>query len=352
MKSKIICSVIGLFVAISFQTLGIRAAEVAQTTTASQPVQPQDRNRLEGAPAAEPKIPVIDGDYVLIYKPQPDVYIGRDTKNYRKGATYKDWQPNDHSFIKGPDNRWHLFGITRPNDVKSDGCHEGEELCFHAVAPVGTLEQAFRPQAWIDQPKLGVSDCGWAPVVVKIGDTYSIIGSHMGRAESKDLYKWEDKGRLAAKGGNRDPNIMLWNGAYHLVRCDNAVVSLAISTDFVHWSEPQEIFKARQASWNCESPTLLHHEGTFYLFWCLYDSAGFGADDPALYAGHNPATYTYRTYVYASETPTDFHGRAPLAELKAHAPEIVQDEQGNWFISSADYPQRGVNLARLIWKQR
>ena len=37
-------------------------------------------------------------------------------------------------------------------------------------------------------------------------------------------------------------------------------------------------------------------------------------------------------------------------ELRAHAPEIVQDEKGDYFISSADYPQRGINLARLVWK--
>jgi hypothetical protein len=60
--------------------------------------------------------------------------------------------------------------------------------------------------------------------------------------------------------------------------------------------------------------------------------------------------YDYRTYVYASETPTNFHNRSPMAGLAAHAPEIVQGEKGDYFISSADYPQRGINLARLVWK--
>jgi len=303
------------------------------------------------AAVLEAKVPSIHGDYVLIYKPQPDVYTGQDTKNYRKGATYQNWQPNDHAFIKGTDGRWHLFGITRPNDVKNDECHEGEGLCFHAVAPVGTLEQAFRPQVWMDQPKLNVSGCGWAPVVLKIGDSYSIIGSRLGRAESKDLYHWEDKGRLAVQSDGHDPNILFWNGTYYLVRCYGHSVTLVTSPDFAHWSEPAEIFKANNASWNCESPILLRHEDKFYLFWCLWDAAGSGGRDPKLYDGHDPSTYSYRTYVYASDTPTNFLNQPLLTQLDAHAPEIVRDEQGNWFISSADYPQRGINLARLTWEQ-
>jgi len=60
-----------------------------------------------------PAKPEIVGGYVLIYKPQPDIYTGKDTKNYKAGQTYTHWQPNDHTFIKGPDHRWHCFGITR-----------------------------------------------------------------------------------------------------------------------------------------------------------------------------------------------------------------------------------------------
>lgn len=87
---------------------------------------------------------------------------------------------------------------------------------------------------------------------------------------------------------------------------------------------------------------------TFYLFWCLWDSAGSGDKLPALYDGHNPSTYDYRTYVYASNTPTNFNNRAPVAELLAHAPEIIQDEEDDFFISSADYPNSGINLAKLV----
>ncbi len=321
---------------------------LSDTTEAG--LQPQEGRKTKISSVIMPEISEIVGDYVLIYKPQPDIYTGKDTKHYKAGETYTNWQPNDHTFIKGPDNRWHCFGITRPNDVKDDGIHEGEGLCFHAVAPLGELQQALRPKSWMDWPKLSISGCGWAPYAIKIGSAYSVISSNKGHAESTDLYTWKDKGKLSIKGGDRDPDIMYWNGTYYLVRCNNRSVTLVTSRDFVNWSEPVDIFTAPEASWNCESPTLMRHNDTFYLFWCLWDSAGSGAELPALYDGHDPSTYDYRTYVYASDTPTNFHNRSPVTELKAHAPEIVQDEKGDYFISSADYPQRGINLARLVWK--
>ena len=313
-------------------------------------LQPREDRQREISSGITPAIPEIVGDYVLIYTPQPDIYTGKDTRHYRTGETYTNWQPNDHTFIKGPDRRWHCFGITRPNDVKDDGVHEGEGLCFHAVAPLGELEQAFRPKSWVDQPKLSISGCGWAPYAIKIGSVYSLISSTKGHAESADLCVWKDKGKLSIEGGGRDPHITYWNGTYHLVRCNDRSVTLVTSRDFVEWSEPLDIFTATEASWHCESPTLMRHNDTFYLFWCLWDSAGSGAELPALYDGHDPSTYDYRTYVYTSDTPMNFQNRSPVTELKAHAPEIVQGEKEGYFISSADYPQRGINLARLVWK--
>ncbi|WP_146526675.1 glycoside hydrolase family protein [Novipirellula artificiosorum] len=304
------------------------------------------------------QIPAIVGDYTLIYKPQPDVYSGQDTQNYKNGETYTHWQTNDHTYIKGPDmdgsgDRWHCFGITRPDKAENDGVHEGEGTCFHALAPIGKLATAMRPQVWIDQPKLDVSGCGWAPHCIKIGEAFSLISSTNGRAESIDLFDWRDKGKLKVKGENtRDPDVLFWNGTYYLTRCSNRSVSLVTSVDFVNWTDPVNIFTAPQESWNCESPTLVERHGVFYLFWCLWDSAGSGEQLEALYDGHDPSTYDYRTFVYASDTPMDFHDRDPVAQLAAHAPEIIQDEEDRYFISSADYPQRGINLARLVWIPR
>jgi hypothetical protein len=49
----------------------------------------------------------------------------------------------------------------------------------------------------------------------------------------------------------------------------------------------------------------------------------------------------------------DFHSRrtcVPVAELQAHAPEIFHDEVGDWYISSVEWPHRGVSIAPLTWQ--
>lgn len=292
----------------------------------------------------QPRIPRVTGPFVNIYKPQPDVYTLPTVRTadghftYTQGVSYPDWRTNDHTFIKDANNRWHCFGITRPWEAGDNG-HSGEGLCFHALAPAGTFAQASTFQAWRDLPKISVGDCGWAPAAVKIGREYALIGSHLGRATSTDLLEWKDQGRLNAKGGNRDPYVMRWDNTYYLLRCDGNGVSLVTSTDFVNWSEPVTIYKPTKESYQAESPVIIPHEGWFYLFWTLWDTAD-----------KTTSGYCPRTFVHGSETPLNFTGKPAIAEFTVHAPEIIQDEGGQWFISSADYPHRGVSVAPLVWE--
>lgn len=290
------------------------------------------------------RIPRVTGRWVNIYKPQADVYSlptvsspdGNTT--YTQGVTYPDWRTNDHTFIKDGSNWWHCFGITRPW-VPGDNGHSGEGLCFHAVAPEGTFAQTVTFQSWRDMPKISVGDCGWAPASVKIGQEYSLVGSHLGLATSADLCKWTDKGRLNAKGGDRDPYIMFWDDTYYLLRCDGSGINLIMSKDFIHWSDPVVIYKPAKESYQTESPVLVHYDGLFYLFWTLWDMAD-----------KTTSGYCPRSYAYCSESPLDFHGKPLVAEFTVHAPEIIQDENGQWFMSTADYPHRGVSIAPLAWE--
>jgi len=107
------------FDAASLRRFGQRYANVyleitKQGAAADAGLQPQEDRPSEISSSTRPAIPQIVGDYVLIYKPQPDIYTGKDTKHYKAGQTYTNWQPNDHTFLKGPDNCWHCFGIARP----------------------------------------------------------------------------------------------------------------------------------------------------------------------------------------------------------------------------------------------
>jgi len=290
------------------------------------------------------RIPRVADHFVNIYKPQADLYTRPTVKakygdiTYVQNTNYPDWRTNDHTFIKDSNNRWHCFGITKPW-MPGDNGHAGEGLCFHAMAPEGTFAQAVTFQSWRDLPKISLSDCGWAPTAVKIGQEYSLIGSHLGRVTSTDLNTWADKGRLNVKGGNRDPQILFWNNTYYLLRCAGNGINLVTSQDFVSWSEPVEIYKPVKASYQTESPFMVPYEGLFYLFWTLWDT------EDKTTSGYCP-----RTYVHCSESPTEFNGKPVIAEFTIHAPEVIQDEGGQWFISSADHPHRGVSVAPLAWE--
>lgn len=302
------------------------------------------RSRPQRQSPANCPVPRVADRFVNVYRPGPDTYVlptattpdGNIT--YTQGTVYPEWRTNDHTFIKGPDGRWHCFGITKPW-ISGDNGHTGEGLCFHAVAPVGTFAEAVAFQAWQDLPKIQVGDCGWAPAVCKVDDQYLLVGSHMGCASSPDLHTWEDRGKLAVKGGNRDPYILVLDGRYVMLRCDNNGINAVVSDDFRSWSDPVRIYEPEVETYHTESPVLIPYAGLFYLFWTLWDTA-----DPST-AGFCP-----RTYVHCSESPLDFLGCPILTEITAHAPEIIQSEDGQWFISTTDHPYRGIGIAPLIWE--
>ena len=60
--------------------------------------------------------------------------------------------------------------------------------------------------------------------------------------------------------------------------------------------------------------------------------------------------YDNRTFVVRSPDPLDFHHVPCVAQLQAHAPEVSRDEDGDWFISSVEWPKRGFSIAPLAWK--
>lgn len=296
-----------------------------------------------------PMVPVITGDYVQIYNPQGDVFSGPDTADLKAGEHYPHWQPNDHCFVKGPDRRWHAFGITHPASAPGQRRHQGEYVSFHAVSSAETFASSFARDRWKDAPKVlppsqrpGESPNQHAPTIVAHDNLYKMIygPAPFRMAVSKDLYHWTPKGPLEINERHgRDPSLCVWQDTFYLVYCAGNVVKAATSKNLTAWSEPVEIYKGEVASYQCESPTLIRQNGRFYLFWCLWDMAN-----------KNGNGYDERSFVYCSTNPLDFHGQKLVTELKAHAPEVFQDEKQLWYISSAQYPVRGISVARLSWK--
>lgn len=296
-------------------------------------------------------IPVIEGPWIHVYQPEPDVFPGPDSPRFKTGRVYDDWQVNDHCILKGPDDRWHAFGITHPSvAVGEPNPHEGEWMSFHAVAPKGSFKQHAAPGAWQDQPKIlppsarpGEIRENHAPFTLfHEGQYWMFYGKTPIRyATSPDLWNWTPRGELFHHADGRDPHVLKHGGKFYLSYTSYQSVLVRTSTNLTEWSEPTTIYTLPAGEGGGpESPGLLHLHGGFYLIWCRWD--------PKL--SRKGITYQDRSFVFFSDTPLDFRNRRPVAEIQGHAPELFKDEDGDWWISSAERPKRGVSVAQVRWR--
>lgn len=305
-------------------------------------------NSQDGEAELRIKVPKIEGVYTHVYKPAGDVFPGPDEAELKAGQFYEEWVSNDHCFIKGDDGCWHAFGITHPR-TSLKHVHAGENQLFHAVAPQGELKDVLREGAWIDLPKVlppaarpGEPRFNHAPYIVKQDDLYYMIygPAPLRFATSRDLQKWTPKGELSNPPAGRDPNVLFYKGAYYILVCGRCEVWMVASKDLIHCEISRPILRMK-GDVDPESPALIRHNGTFYLFVCGWN----GVWDMKDISG----AYQHITCVYQSDDPFTFDASKEVTRLEAHAPEIFQDEEGNWYISSAEWPDRGVSIARLAW---
>ena len=121
----------------------------------------------------------------------------------------------------------------------------------------------------------------------------------------------------------------------------NHVTYYRTSNDLLNWSPIVGIAFDGGADGNnfggpTESPFVVQRGDYFYLF-----SGAWNND------------YT-DTRVFVSKDPRDF-GSVPLGtasqvgEVVSHAPEVIRDLDGRWFVSSAGWGQGGVYLSELTW---
>lgn len=296
------------------------------------------------------KIPQIEGGYINIYKPKGDTFPKPSIQELKAGHFYNDWVPNDHTFIKGDDGCWHIFGITHPL-TSFQRVHDGENMAFHAVSPRGSLKQTLIAGSWKDKTKVltpverpGDRDEHQAPTVTKKNGLYFMIWgpqAPLRYATSKDLYKWEYKGKLENTPDQRDPDLFLWKGIYYMVTCGGNRVNLSASKDLLTWTKHEPILILND-NLDAESPSLICYNNTFYLIICGWNHIW---DEASL-----DGAYQHLSYVYRSDDIFKFDTDNLVTTLDAHAPQIIQDEKGDWYISSAEWPYRGVSIARLIWK--
>lgn len=298
-------------------------------------------------------VPTQSNEYVWIYQPTGDYFFGPDTERLKEGEWYDDWVPNDHTFVKGEDGRWHIFGITHPM-VKTPPIHEGEFASFHAVSAATNFKEAVEQFHYSDLPKVlppkerpGEVLANHAPYIIKKDGLYQMIYGHspIRLAVSDDLMKWEVKGALfSEEDGARDPNILFHDGTYYATYCSIKSVRLRKSKDLVNWSEAVTILQTNQ--FDPESPSLIYHNNSFYLFVCAWEGNWDGKE--------LQGAYTHKAHVYLSDDLMNFgtDDEKIITTLNAHAPEIFQDEEGQWYISSVVWPYMGVSVDKLHWKEQ
>ncbi|MBQ8566371.1 MAG: family 43 glycosylhydrolase [Clostridia bacterium] len=281
------------------------------------------------------KIPYIAGDWKILFKPE-------------KNGNYV----NDHSIIKGADGKWHLYGIT-----SFEGIPTQERYFVHGVGT--TFDEPFEEVGRsIDRGTLA-----WAPCVINKEDNYYMFygPSPTSLAVSFDMYEWFGTGVSLngepLMGAHRDHFVLKISDDGYLmyivgVHEKRGAVSCFSSSDLLTWNfEGFALTSGKSAplkpAWGAfESPFVVKKDGLFYLF--------------VTYTDCSDATYN-DTFVFCSENPKDFgiyngdDGQKPIAKLKAHAPEVIEDG-GNFYITTCGWntkpnPNKGaVSIARLEWR--
>jgi beta-fructofuranosidase len=285
--------------------------------------------------------PTITSDWKLLFK--PEIY-GR--------------YVNDHSLIRSADGDWHLFGISSHAEADFS---EKERYFVHARGPLWGNSDGMK--------ELGkVCDNGvraWAPSVIQHGPRYYMHygPSPMRLATSLELSHWMEHTPVVQDAPldscHRDSMVFRREDGTWLMYITGiddqmyGVISVLESDDLVTWRFLR--FALRNAGnadcnppWGAtESPYVVHIDGLYYLFITYTDCKH-----------HN----YHNTLVFCSEDPTDFgtytgdnEDDVVIAKLHAHAPEIIQDTDGQWYITTCGWRnygtpiEGGVGIAKLSW---
>lgn len=279
------------------------------------------------------------------------ITIGKYTKIFDQSIGEKEvWYVNDHCFIKGPEGKWHMFGI-----IGLDAPNKWDEGHFnHAVADNLNGKWEKKPNALDRRTDLSETVL-WAPHIIKQGDTYYMYYCggdpdhrryQINLATSKDLYEWTrySGNPLFVDGfDGRDPFLfrdefnsrwILYYTATSKPEGGQHIVAAKTSTDLVHWSmDRYVVFRdTAKGTWggNTESPQVIQRGDWYYLF------IGPGA--------------SYKTTkVYRSNDLFNWDLSDEVATLDSHAAELVIDNDGKWYISSCGLQQGGLYLAPFYW---
>lgn len=260
------------------------------------------------------------------------------------------WYINDHCVVQDLNGMWHLFGITNPYPPDP----AAEDQFAHATSP------NFLQYPWNKHPFALTTDTDageshlWAPHIIEregvfymfycAGSLESHYQYRIHLATSSDLFHWqryEGNPLFEDYYDARDPMVLPIGDRYVMYYTaildrpeGNHIVAYRTSQDLLQWSPRKIAFihdSVGTAAGPVESPFVVKRGGYFYLF--------IGPDGE------------YRnTAVYRSPNPFHWNRSQRITTITSHAPEIVHDRDGNWFITHCGWYYNGVYAAPLEWK--
>lgn len=304
-------------------------------------------SNAQDKPAIE--TPVITGEWVHIFNPNEDPERAKESDK---------WYTNDHCFAKGPDGRWHAYGIIGHAPARP---WIGETKFFHISAD-SMQQKKWQDHGYALETKKGEERVLWAPTIYheqgsktwhmfyNIGNlqekayTYCSWGG-LCRADSSDMKQWERhplNPQFTDFGHARDSFIMKDKGVYYFYYTrtasevdGRATIALRTSPDLEHWSGAQKAhIQEHKSDWggDAESPYVVKRGEIYYLFICR-----------AL-TGYN------QTHVYWSKDPKHFPNENFVCELPTHASEVIQVSDTEWYISNTGWDKPGLYIAPMEWK--
>lgn len=278
------------------------------------------------------------------------VSSGSFTKIYDPSVGEKEkWYINDHTIIRGPDQLWHMFGIT--HEEPADPLNE--KSFAHATA------KELTDANWQKQPFALTADPAygevllWAPHVIEHKGLYYMFycaGSpdhtryRIHLAISRDLWNWRryENNPLFVDGVDaRDPYVTRIKNRWVMYytansRSDggNHIVAYRTSEDLIHWSaRGVALTHPEVGTWGgpTESPFVVERNEKYYLF-------------------NGPVGGYIGTAVYESEDPFHFEVSRQVGMIASHAAEVIRDpKDGAWYVTHAGWGQGGLYLAPLRW---
>lgn len=313
-----------------------------------------------GALALLPRldVPFRVGTFRKIYEPGPRDASGRPPKG---------WHLNDHTFIRGEDGTWHLFGIAWTDP----GVEPWPTSAFleHATSPALTGPGAKweRRDSVMQQQGDRFETVMWAPHVIRHDGLCHMFVATGGpdqtnwgitRATSTDLNVWTRAGKvpLFRDGFHaRDPMVMwqpeeelwvLYYTANERPERGRHVVAYRTSRDLETWGERRIAYADKlvgTAAGPTESPFVVRRGDVYYL---LIGPRPYEVPAPGV-AYHLQPGYV-GTDVFASRDWRSWTDADLVGHIPAHAAELIEAD-GSWFVSSGGVGQGGLSLAPFEW---